>query len=259
MVAADLAVFFLIGLLGGAHCIGMCGPIVTMYSGRLAEHSSSRRGHLGLYEVRQHLLFNVGRTVGYAVIGGTVGFLGGLLLLTSEGLAGVADLVHGSVGILVGLAVMGMGVYYLFGAAGGLGGKLRIPGASRVTGVLVSRVDGWVGGPGIVGLGALHGLLPCPILYPAFLYAFASGSAVTGVVGLAALGVGTIPAVLLYGTVIESVDPVNRHRMHRVLGVLFIALGYIPLSHGLMAAGIHLPHPPIPYYQPFAGGLHVGF
>ena len=31
-IYADLAVFFLIGLLGGVHCIGMCGPLVTTYA-----------------------------------------------------------------------------------------------------------------------------------------------------------------------------------------------------------------------------------
>jgi len=39
-------------------------------------------------------------------------------------------------------------------------------------------------------------------------------------------------------------------RLHRVLGVVFIALGYIPLQHALMLLGVDLPHPPIPFYQP---------
>ena len=29
-------------------------------------------------------------------------------------------------------------------------------------------------------------------------------------------------------------------------------LGYIPLSHGLMLLGVHVPHLPLPYYQPLA-------
>ena len=31
----DVALFVLIGLLGGAHCIGMCGPLVTLYASRM--------------------------------------------------------------------------------------------------------------------------------------------------------------------------------------------------------------------------------
>ena len=30
----------------------------------------------------------------------------------------------------------------------------------------------------------------------------------------------------------------------------FLVLGYLPLAHGLMLVGIHLPHPTIPVYQP---------
>ncbi|MCH7659490.1 MAG: sulfite exporter TauE/SafE family protein, partial [Euryarchaeota archaeon] len=56
-IYADLAVFFLIGLLGGVHCIGMCGPLVTTY----AEGMTSTEGALTFHEVRQHGLFNLGR------------------------------------------------------------------------------------------------------------------------------------------------------------------------------------------------------
>ncbi|OYR58956.1 hypothetical protein DJ83_13850, partial [Halorubrum ezzemoulense] len=109
--------------------------------------------------------------------------------------------------------------------------------------------------PGIVALGAVHGLLPCPILYPAYLYAFASGSAVAGGVALGALGLGTIPAVFAYGTLIESVDPVHRRRVHRLLGVAFVALGYVLFAHGLMSVGIHVPHPRLPFWNPLDAGM----
>ncbi len=35
-----LVVFALIGLLGGAHCLGMCGPLVTLYADRLGDDGS---------------------------------------------------------------------------------------------------------------------------------------------------------------------------------------------------------------------------
>ena len=250
MPSVDLVVFFVIGLLGGAHCIGMCGPLVTVYAGRLAERSTSPGDRLTLWEVRQHLLFNVGRTLGYAVIGGLVGLLGALVFVTSATLTVYADAIRGVVGIAVGVIVIGIGVGYLVSRRDVLDGHLPIAGMGRLFAFLTSRVDRWIGGAGIVGLGAIHGLLPCPILYPAFLYAFATGSPGRGALSLAALGLGTIPAVLLYGTLIESIDSERRSQLHRVLGVMFVVLGYIPLSHGLMLFGVHLPHPDIPFYQP---------
>jgi len=41
-----LGVFFLIGLFGGAHCLGMCGPLITMYSEKM-EGARGGRGARG--------------------------------------------------------------------------------------------------------------------------------------------------------------------------------------------------------------------
>ncbi|WIV67253.1 sulfite exporter TauE/SafE family protein [Natrialbaceae archaeon AArc-T1-2] len=246
-----LAVFFLVGLLGGAHCLGMCGPLVTTYADRLRE--DSRRETVTVRAVRQHALFNLGRTASYALVGGLFGFAGSVVFVTGTGLVAVMAEIHAALGLFVGAIIVAMGVHYLAGR-GVLGGSVGIPvvgsAVGRLQSWLLARVDGWVGGPRIAGLGAAHGLLPCPLLYPAFLYAFVQGSAVGGALSLAALGVGTIPSLFLYGTLFQSVSVETRLRLHRVLGVAFIALGYIPLQHGLAVMGITLPHPPIPYYQP---------
>ncbi|ELZ36481.1 sulfite exporter TauE/SafE family protein [Halorubrum tebenquichense] len=274
LLGTDVLLFAAIGLLGGAHCIGMCGPLVTVYASRMDPDAgrtdggaadagrgtgaaTGREGHLTTYEVRQHALFNLGRAASYATIGTLLGALGGAVLVTTATLTGAAEAVRGGVGLLVGAAVIAVGVRYLLGGATG---GVHLPGLERVTGWLTGRVDRLANGPGIVALGAVHGLLPCPILYPAYLYAFASGSAVAGGVALGALGLGTIPAVFAYGTLIESVDPASRRRIHRLLGVAFVALGYVLFAHGLMAVGVHVPHPRLPFWNPLdvAGAGHGG-
>jgi sulfite exporter TauE/SafE len=258
ILRVDILLFFIIGVLGGAHCIGMCGPLVTMYTERMTPHpdggmnsaaASNRGSLLTTYEVRQHALFNVGRALSYALIGGVVGGLGAFVFLTTDQLTTIANLVRGIVGVFIGVFIIASGMKYLLDGATGI----RIPGVQRITNRIAAHVDDYVNGPGIVGLGALHGVLPCPILYPAYLFAFATGSVVSGFLALAALGVGTIPAVFAYGTLIESVGVVHRQRLHRLLGVAFIILGYILLAHGLMSVGIHLPHPMLPHYQPLSG------
>ena len=259
----SLGVFLLVGLLGGAHCLGMCGPLVSTYADRMRADGAdgtgggggpSRAGggdDLTVRQVRQHALFNLGRTASYATIGGLFGLAGSLTFVTGRTVTTVADDVHALTGLVVGAAVMAIGVRYAL--------KLEIqripvPGieaaSAAVTHRIVPRVDAWVGDWRIVGLGAAHGLLPCPLLYPAFLYAFVQGSALGGAVALAALGLGTVPAMFLFGTVFGAVSVETRMRLHRVLGVAFVALGYIPLQHGLATLGVSLPHPPIPYYAP---------
>ena len=255
-----LGVFVLIGLFGGAHCLGMCGPLVSTYADRMREDGRSTDGGqavgqpaaLTVGQVRQHALFNLGRAGSYATIGALFGLAGSLAFVTGRTVTTVADDVHAVTGILVGTVIVATGVRYAlrleFHA-------ISVPGLDRlfqaVTARLVPRIDAWVGDWRIVGLGAAHGLLPCPLLYPAFLYAFVQGSVAGGAVTLGALGVGTVPAMFLFGTLFGSVSTERRLQLYRVLGVAFIALGYVPLQHGLAVLGVPLPHPPIPYYSPF--------
>jgi sulfite exporter TauE/SafE len=246
--SVELGVFLLIGLLGGAHCLGMCGPIVTMYADRLNQHHDSREDVLTLYEVRQHGLFNAGRTISYATLGGLFGLLGALFFGAAETVTAVGQTVRAVTGLLVGLFVLAVGIRYITGNHGSLLGNWAP--FARVYGWLSGHVERVVDGYGILGLGLVHGFLPCPLLYPAFLYAFARGDPLVGVLSLGVLGLGTFPTLFLYGTIVGAVSATQRQRLHRALGVAFVLLAWIPLSHGLMLLGIHVPHPPIPTYQP---------
>ncbi|MFB6233303.1 MAG: sulfite exporter TauE/SafE family protein [Haloarculaceae archaeon] len=264
---ASLGVFLLIGLLGGAHCLGMCGPLVTTYADRMraAERDGASRAggsgradgggptaRLSVGMVRQHGLFNLGRTISYTALGGLFGLAGSLVFVSAAELSTAFRTLHIVTGLVVGVAIIAAGVSYLL-----RGRTLSLPGESLLTPVtaaiqtrLTDHVDDYVTGPGIVALGAVHGLLPCPLLYPAFLAAFAGASAVDGALSLAALGVGTVPSLFLYGTLFQSVSTTTRLRLHRGLGVAFVLLGYIPLRHALVQLGVSLPGFPIPIYQP---------
>lgn len=246
----SLAVFFLVGLLGGAHCIGMCGPLVSQYATRMDPGGKS--DVLTVHQVVQHGLFNVGRGTSYTILGGLFGLAGSLAFVSARDVTLLAADVHAISGIVVGVVIVAIGFRY---ASGGAATTITVPGTTRlVAGMharVVPRIDTWVSDGRIIGLGAFHGLLPCPLLYPAFLYAFVQGSPVGGAASLGALAIGTIPAVFLTGTLFQSVGVGIRGRLHRGLGVAFVVLGYIPLQHGLASLGVPLPHPPIPYFQPF--------
>lgn len=247
-----LAVFFLVGLLGGAHCVGMCGPLVALYSERM-NVSSDRPDVLTLEEIKQHGLFNLGRGLSYTAIGAAFGFAGSVVFVTAREVTTVAYNVRAFAGLVVGAAIILVGTGYV--SSGSSRSLLPVSWVSRgnryIHEYITPRVDRWVGDRRIVGLGAVHGLLPCPLLYPAFLYAFIQSSVVGGAAALAALAAGTFPAVFLTGTLLGSTDIRHRKNLHRVLGVVFIVLGYIPLQHALAYFGVPLPHPPIPYYQPW--------
>ena len=226
-----IGLFAVLGLVGSVHCLGMCGPLVALYADRMP--GSDTRGPTATH-LRQHALFNAGRTLGYAAVGGLLG-AAGAVLYDAAAFASAGAIVRGTTGVVVGVLVVATGVgYAVRGSASGVLPALPVFGAlfGRAQSVLRGRVDRWVDGPGIVGLGMLHGLLPCPLLYPAFLYAFGTGSPATGAVSLAALGLGTFPTLFVLGTAVGSADLSHRPLLHRVLGTVMIALGALPLYRG---------------------------
>lgn len=250
----DAVAFLVVGLLGSAHCLGMCGPLVSVYADRLRAQEGRERADetLTVRQVRQHVLFNLGRTAGYAAVGAVVALVGGLAVGALDELLAVGGAVRGTTGVLAGGLVVATGLSYVRGSAShpSLGPVNDLFG--RVSAVLTRRVDAFVGDARIVGLGAVHALLPCPITYPAYVYVFAVGDPVRGAVLLALVGVGTLPTLLAYGTVFGSLSA--DRRLHRVLGVAFVALGYLLVAHGLALLGVDLPRvmlpTPTPEYWP---------
>lgn len=244
--AAELGTFLLVGLLGGGHCLGMCGPLVTAYAGE----AGSEQGRVTLRDVRQQALLTTGRVGTYAAIGAVLGALGSAAIAGGSLFAGT-DLVRGVVGVAAGCIVLAAGAGYLRGRPLDPG-RLPIPGVSNAFATLAAaahnRADTWAQGPRIALLGSVHALLPCPLLYPAYLYAFARGSPTAGALTLAALGVGTAPAMVGYATVLGAVPVSVRSRMHRVLGAAFLLLGLFPLLHGLALLGVPVPHVQLPHY-----------
>lgn len=243
---AGVVVFFVVGLLGGAHCLGMCGPLVTMYADRIGDGADGRGP--SMRALRQHALFNAGRTVSYAAVGGLMGALGAVLVDAGAVLE-VSHLVRGVAGVATGVVIVAAGVGYATGGQGRLTAG-AVPGLGRafgaVTDRLTDRVDDWATGPGIVALGAAHGAMPCPLIYPGYLYALATGSPVAGATALGALGLGTFPTLFVYGTAVDAVSATTRHRVHRALGVAFVVAGTIPLAKGATALGYPVPHLPLP-------------
>ena len=247
----EAGVFLIIGALGGAHCLGMCGPLVSVYADRL-EATEERDVGLSLRQVRQHALFNLGRAGGYAIVGAALALVGAVTVGAVDAVVAFGNSIRAATGILVGSLIMVTGVSYL---RGGTGGTVRLPGRlsavfTRVSTALTSRVDALVGDVRIAGLGFGHAFLPCPITFPAYLYAFVIGDPIRAAFLLSLLGLGTFPTLFVYGTALGSLSAGRRRSLHRVLGAAFLLLGYLPLAHGLMLVGIHIPHPMVPIYQP---------
>jgi sulfite exporter TauE/SafE len=233
----------------------MCGPLVTRYANRFSGGSTQERQQLTFSEIRHHLLFNGGRTLSYALLGGLFGVAGAITYDAAAIVFTISAVVRASTGLLIGILILITGFRYLFDRQ--THGVVRtVPLLGRLTSlfeILQSRVTSRVSGSNAVLLGLLHGLLPCPLIYPAYLYAFARGDPLGGVVTLGVLGLGTIPTLFIYGTVMTAIDTTTRNHLHRALGAAFLILGLMPIAHSLSLFGIPVPHIEPPIYQPLSG------
>ncbi|MFB6345884.1 MAG: sulfite exporter TauE/SafE family protein [bacterium] len=243
----DLGIFFVVGLLAEIHCLGMCGPLITLYS----QNDKNSRG-ISWRSIARHLSYHGFRICSYALVGLSLGMLGQVFKATAR-IENSISVIRGSTGILIGTIIAFYGFSYLLrgrssilvdGYLGRLGQGLyrMLRGLTKATDQRETRPSSL--------RGSLHSLLPCPILYPAYLYILARGNAVMGAAAMAVLGLGTLPLLLFYGLFLETNKRITSGLPNRLLGVTFLLLSYITLSMGLKNLGVNVPTIDLPFYQP---------
>ncbi|MDR2187246.1 MAG: sulfite exporter TauE/SafE family protein [Azonexus sp.] len=200
---------FLVGLLGGAHCVGMCGGIVSALS----------LGGPGRW--RLHLAYNGGRIVSYAAAGAVAGVLGAVSL----GLQGQLP-VRLALYLLANLMLVALGFYLLgvtrvlaFAERAGQHLWRRLQPLTRR--FLPARTVAQA-----FPLGLLWGWLPCGLVYSALATALAAGSAGRGALLMLAFGLGTLPNLLLAGILLARLNAFVRRPVVRIVsGLLILGFG----------------------------------
>ncbi len=201
----------IVGLLGGGHCVGMCGGIVGAVSLALPGQRSS----LGY-----SLAYNAGRIASYTVAGVLVGLLGASSLFLNH-LFPIEKLLY----LLASLMLVVLGLYLaglwqgvlVLEKAGGLLWRCLQPLSRRL---LPLRSV-----PQAFALGLVWGWLPCGLVYSVLVAALATGSALQGGLLMLAFGLGTLPTLMAMGMAAVRLKAFLQHAMvRRVSG--FLVLGY---------------------------------
>ncbi|MDR5904681.1 sulfite exporter TauE/SafE family protein [Franzmannia qiaohouensis] len=205
-----LAAAFVFGLLGGAHCIGMCGGIMSALTFAVPPSMRHPARLSGLL-----LGYNLGRIASYMVAGALVAGLGTLI----GGLAGGVRLVFQG---LAAIMLILMALYI----ANWWKGLLVVERLGRRLWRHIEpfgrRLMPVVKIPQAVALGAVWGWLPCGLVYSMLAWSLTLASPLQGAALMAAFGLGTLPAVLATGMAAHSLARLIRHPATRAVAALSI-------------------------------------
>lgn len=212
---------FLVGLLGGIHCLGMCGGIVSALTFSLPATQRNSLGNL----LPMLLAYNTGRISGYVLAGGLAGGLGAAFL----SFAGLENLRH-FLQIFAALFMIALGLYL----AGIWMGVARIENTGRRLWRHVEPMGRRfmpLDSPGkALPLGFIWGWLPCGLVYSVLIWSLSAASITEGALLMLAFGLGTLPNLLLMGAAAAKLAKFTRNPLvKRIAGLLVVTLGLLLL------------------------------
>ncbi|OIQ97270.1 hypothetical protein GALL_206700 [mine drainage metagenome] len=215
---------FLIGLLGGTHCLAMCGGIV----GALTMSSPGQRPPWNI-----RLAYNAGRIISYAAIGAVIGGIGSFGLLLNHLLP-----VQMALYIAANLMLLALGLY-LCGVTRALAFTERI--GQRLWARIQPLTRRYLPARRVaqaLPLGLLWGFLPCGMVYSIATLALLSGSAFRGAALMLAFGLGTLPNLLAANFLLAGFSRALRGRSLRLAaGAMVLAFGILGLFKATTLGG----------------------
>jgi len=197
--------------------MGMCGPVVAACSLHKA-----RKSYLPL------IFYNCGRITTYSIIGGIMGLTGSFVAVITP----LAHFQNGIMALLGGfMAIMGLFV----------GGwiPLKSDGVLKGCSAVVGRTARFVSETGSDGaffpMGMVVGFIPCGLSYTAFIAAAGAGvdagsraeGFIRGMSLLFLFGLGTLPALLLLGTLLSAIGQRAKLALYRASAFTMIAAGVL--------------------------------
>lgn len=212
---------FIIGLIASvSSCLAIVGGLILSLSAKVAQDESTKTSK------KQFVLFHGGRLLGFAVLGGILGFVGQAIGITFT-FSAILGLIASSVMILLGLNLVGIIKK----------NKVALP-----TGIFAyfRKVEHSTLAPILIGIGTFF--LPCGFTQAMQVAALSSGSFTSGFLIMLSFALGTLPmlALLSFGSVSFA------HSKHAPLffksaGIVVIGLGIFALLAGLAGLGIINP------------------
>lgn len=220
---------FLFGLVGSAHCLGMCGPLILAYSLHLRTASPVPASGVLPASAAHHLAFHSGRLFTYSLLGALAGAITQIPALRDV-FAGLRNGVTLGGGLLM--------IFFGLGLAGAFSPRSLFPpwqpgakGLGLFRRLFLSR-----GFLSRLALGFLSGFLPCMLSFAMIVKAATTASYFLGFLTMFLFGLGTLPALFLTGFSASFLSVRGRLIGERTAGAMAAVMGAILV----VKAGRHL-------------------
>ena len=206
----------IMGLTGSLHCVGMCSPLAMAV------------GNMNTRAFLNRVIYNSGRIVTYGLLG--LGIAGVSLAFPVSRLQNLVSIFLGIILLLAGIGLL----------------KLNIPIFSRAIGTLTSTIKKLftrflnrknLGS--VFLLGTLNGILPCGLVWIALTYSFTLQSAMQGFNFMILFGIGTLPVMLGFTSVITQLLQRFNFNFQRITSAMLILSGILLIVRVFI---MHLPH-----------------
>lgn len=220
---------FTVGLLGGVHCMAMCGGIVGALTLGLPNLQEGRTRHALLY----HLAYNLGRIGSYAVAGALLGGVGlaSARLLPLQSVQTFLQAIAGVFMIALGLYLGGWWTGLTRVERGGAVLWRKLEPLARSLLPVRSLGAAWV-------VGSVWGWLPCGLVYSVLIMSLSAGGPLQGLLLMLAFGLGTLPTLLASGLLAARLSVfLAKPWVREASGILVFLLGAMTLASamGLLA------------------------
>ena len=204
---------FALGLVTSFHCVGMCGPIAL---------SLPLHGDTKWKKLLGGILYNLGRTVTYALMGLAFGLVGqGLSTLGFQKI----------VSIVAGTLMIATVFFPTLFKSSSLDSSLF--GFVNTVKKSLKKLFSTKSYISLFAIGLLNGLLPCGPLYYAVIISTGTGNAIESVLFMVLFGLGTIPLLLAVSIAGNFISVKIRNQINNFIPIIMVIMGILFIMRGL--------------------------
>ena len=209
-----------IGIVGSFHCVSMCGPIALALPLK-----GKSKGKLLLGS----LVYNTGRLLTYALLGGVFGLIGTFIAMArfQQGLSITLGI------LIIALIFVPNWLQHKLSPAHFLSktiASIKKP---------MQQLFATPSYPARLIIGVLNGFLPCGLVYMGMAGAMATGNILHGSLFMVFFGLGTFPAMLGVSLLGKWISLKARNRIRAAIPVLVVLMGFLFIIRGM---GLGIPY-----------------